>query len=219
MNKGFNYINKKEIKFIELFNKDIYDVPLATRINNYLFIPNYEQEYNFNEAYVINLDNYNVEKWQLDNEISFDSYILGTNDKSIYLIDNKNKIEYELVPHKQKMRILARSNKQGIIFNQGVEQKIAMNKLTSSIQSFIYKNNYQFTLEDNTLFLSFLENKKRTLISNLDVTSVIHNKKDEIYYLVNDTLYKYDLTYGETRLIKYSEWEFNNQNTIFIYDE
>lgn len=213
--KGFNYLKNDEIFFIKLFDKDIYDIPHATKINNFLVIPNYEQEYNFDELLLINLDNNDVTTWKLDYEISFDSYILGTNDKSIYLIDNKNKKEYELVPHKKKMRILATSKRQGIVFNNGVEEKIAMSKLTTNTYSFTYKNNYHYTLEDNTLYLSYINKNNKIKVSDQKVTRIISTEEDNIYYLVKDTIYKYNLKYGEIKLISYSEWEFNNQNLIF----
>lgn len=216
--KGFNYIKGEEVEFIELFSKDIYDIPHATKINNYIVIPDYEQEYNFNQVYIINLDNNEVKKWILDYEISYDSYVLGINDKSIFIIDNKSKREYELVPHKQKMRIVATSNKQGVVYNEGILEKVSMKKLVSSNYSFIEKNNYHYELENNTLYLSYLNKKTRIKVSNHKITSIVYINQDNVYYLVGDTLYKYNLKYGETKLITYSEWQFNNKNLIFIND-
>lgn len=216
--KGFNYIIDNKVEFIKIFNKDIYDIPHATKINNFIVIPNYEQEYNFDEVYILNLENNEVNKWKLDYEISFDSYVLGTNDKSIYIIDNKNKIEYELVPHKEKMRIVANSKKQGVVYNNGLQEKISMNKLISSNYSFIPKNNYVYTLENETLYLSYLDKKIKIQISDYKVSSIIYIKNDNIYYLVDSTLYKYSIKKGEEKLITYSEWEFNNKNLIFIND-
>lgn len=214
--KGFNYIKGDNIEFIKLFNKDIYDIPHATKINNYLVIPNYEQEYDFNELYIINLDNNEVENWKLDYNISYDSYILGTNDKSIYLVDTKNKIEYEIVPHRKKMRIVATSNKQGIIYNNGIEEKLSMSKLISKEYSFTYKTHYHYLLEDKKLYLSYYDSENKILISSQEVSSIVNAIDEDVFYLVNSTLYRYNLKSGETKLIKYPEWEFNNQNSIFI---
>ncbi len=214
--KGFNYIKEDNIEFIKLFNKDIYDIPHATKINNYVVIPNYEQEYDFNELYIINLDNNEVENWKLDYNISYDSYILGTNDKSIYLVDTKNKIEYEIVPHRKKMRIVATSNKQGIIYNNGIEEKLSMSKLISKEYSFTYKTHYHYLLEDKKLYLSYYDSENKILISSQEVLSIVNTIDEDVFYLVNSTLYRYNLKSGETKLIKYPEWEFNNQNSIFI---
>lgn len=214
--KGFIYFNKDKIKTFDLFTKDIYDINLAVKINNYLVIPDYEQNYNFNKLYIINLSNQKIEEWEIDYDISFDSYILGTNNKSIYLVDKKNKIEYEIVPHKKKMRIVASNNKKGIIYNEGKEESISLNSLISSNQSFTYKNNYQYTLQDNTLYLSYLDTDIKTKISDQKISSIVSINEDNIYYLVEDTLYKYNLYYGEVKLIEYDDWEFNYNNLIFL---
>lgn len=214
--KGFNYIKNNETTFIKLFDKDIYEIPHATKINNYLVIPNYEQEYNFNVVYIIDLETEEIDTWKLDYEISFDSYIAGINNRSIYLIDNKNKIEYELVPHKKRMRILATSKKQGIIYKNGIEEKISMNKLASNTIKFTYKNNYHYTIEDNKLYLTYLDDSNKIRVSNQKVSSIVSINKDDVYYLVEENLYHYSLNTGEQKLVSYSEWQFNNQNLIFI---
>ncbi len=214
--KGFNHIKEDKVEFIKIFNKDIYTIPLATKINNFIFIPDYEQEYNFNSAYVINIDNSKVEKWKLDDKISFDSYIAGINENSIFLVDIKNKKEYELVPHKKKMRTVATEKNDGIIYHEEEMTKVPMKKIIATSQTFTYKNNYHFQLKDKKLYLSYLDYDSKTKISNNNVSSIEYISQDRIYYLVDTTLYKFDLKYGEQKIMKYSEWEFNNKNQIFI---
>lgn len=216
--KGFNYINGTEREFIKLFDKDIYEIPLATKINNYIVIPDYEQSYAYNKVYILDINTLEVEEWKLKYDIAFDSYVLGTNDKSIYIIDKKNEIEYELVPHKKKMRIVGTTNKQGVVYNNDELEKIAIKKLISSTYTFTYKNNYHYTIEENTLYLSYLDTNIKTKVSNLEVSSIVSINQDTVYYLVKDTLYKYNLSEGETKLITYTEWERNNKNLIFMND-
>jgi len=214
--KGFNYLNKTEPEFIKLFNKDIYNMPLTTKINNYILIPDYNESYSFNKIYLLNLENLKIEDWNLEYDISFDSYALGYNDKSVFIVDKKNEIEYELVPHKKKMRILATSNKNGLIYKNGTSEEISMKKLVTTEYEFTYPNNYHYYLEDKTLYLTYLDYSIPTKISNNEVDSIVHIKEDNIYYLVKDTLYKYNLYYGEVKLIEYDDWEFNYNNLIFL---
>lgn len=214
--KGFNYLNKDNVEFIKIFNKDIYEIPLATKINNYILIPDYEQEYSFNKVYLLNLETIKVEEWNLKYEISFDSYILGTNDKSIYLIDKKNKKEYELVPHKKKMRIVAKSNNQATIYEKGQVSKVSLTKLINKEQTFTYKENYKYQLINNQLYLSYLDSSNIIKVSNQKIDTIISTNEDNVYYLIDDTLYKYNLKYGEVKIIQYSEWKFNYKNLIFI---
>lgn len=214
--KGFNYISEDKIKFIKIFDKDIYEIPLATKINNYILIPDYEQEHNFNKVYILNLETLKVEKWKLKYDISFDSYILGINDKSIFLIDKKNQKEYELVPHKQKMRLLASSNDKGTVYEEGSINKVSMNKLVSKEHQFTYKQNYKYILKNKTLYLSYLNSSNKIKVSEKKIDKIVYSNNDEVYYLIDCTLYRYSLKYGEEKLISYSEWEFNSNNLIFI---
>ena len=215
--KGFNYLNKDKIEKINIFSKDIYNVSLIARVNNYVIVPDYEQEYSFNRIYVINLDNLKVDTWKIKYDISFDSYILGTNNKSIFLVDKKNKIEYELAPHKKKMRINAQDNRNGIIYKEGELEREPVNSIINTKQVFTYKNDYKYTVEDQKLYLSYLDKKEKTLISNEDIKEIVYINEDSVYYLVDDTLYKYNLEYGETKLISFSEWKYNYQNSIIVY--
>ena len=214
--KGFNYLNEDKIEFIKIFNKDIYEIPHATKINNYIMIPDYEQEHYFNKVYIVNLDNMEVDKWRLKYEISFDSYVQGINDKSIYIIDKKNKKQYELVPHKKKMRIIAKSNGQATIYEKGLLSKTPINKLITKEQIFTYNNIYNYQIINKKLYLSYLNSKNKTKVSNQKIDYLVSVSNENVYYLINNTLYKYNPKYGEIKLITYSEWEFNYKNLIFI---
>ena len=213
--KGINIIEKDKIESVNIFKKDIYEINIATLINNYFIVADYEQTYNFNTVYVIDIDTKEVTKWELNNEISFDSYIVGTNDKSVFIVDKKNKKEYELVPHKQKMRTVSSSNK-GIIYNNGEEETISMDKLINTKYHFEDKNNYIFTLDNKTLYMSIRDSNLKTKITNNKVDQIIKVSKDNVYYLIGTTIYRYNLKYGETKIIQYSELEYNNTNLIFI---
>jgi hypothetical protein len=115
------------------------------------------------------------------------------------------------------MRIVGTNSKKGIIYNNDKETKISLTKLTSEEQSFTYDNNYKFIIKDNTLYLQNIDSSIKTKISNNTVDKIVYINNDNVYYLVKDTLYFYNLTYGEVALITYPEWEFNNDNVIFIH--
>lgn len=217
--KGFISFSEENKEEYSLFNKDIYNISLATQINEYILIPDYEQEYSFNRIYLINLKKNKIDTWELKENISFDSYILGTNNKSIFLVDNKNKKEYELVPHKKKMRVVGSEKKKGILYKEGKEEQISLAKLTKEKGEFLYKNNYKFVLEDKKLYLSYLNSPIKELISTKEIDKIIKINKETVYYLVKDTLYKYNKEKGEIRIIQYEDWEFNHDNLIFLYNE
>ena len=55
------------------------------------------------------------------------------------------------------------------------------------------------------------------LIDN-EVSLIIKDNDYSIYYLKNDTLYYYNFYQGCKKIMKYSEWKFNNKNMIFVFD-
>lgn len=214
--KGFNYINDNKITKINIFKKDIYDIPLATKINEYILLPDYEQNYNFNKFYIINTKTLEVDEWEINYDISFNSYINGINYKSIYLTDIKNEKQYEIVPHKKRMRIVGNKYKDGIQYVHGKEEKIPMSELINKKIYFISNNPYVYKVENKELYLNYLENQINTKITNTKIDKIVSDKKDEVYYMKEDTLYKYSLKTGEIKLIKYEEWSYNKTNSIFI---
>ena len=213
--KSFYNINNNKIEEIKLFKKDIYDIHLATILNNYLVIPDYDSEYNFNTFYIYDLDKKSLSTWETKYDISFDSYIAGSYDKSIYLVDKKNKIEYEIVPHKKKIRIVGSESKMGTIY-QNKWKSISLTKLTSEEVYFQNDFIYKYTLDKNNLYLENIITKDKTLVSK-DVDKLLVTNNNYAYYLRDDNIYGYKISTGEKLIMSNFEWNFNNDNILFIY--
>ncbi len=120
------------------------------------------------------------------------------------------------MPHKKKMRIVAKSNNQATIYEEGQISKVSLTKLINKEQTFTYKENYKYQLINNQLYLSYLDSSNKIKVSNQKIDTIISTYEENVYYLIDDTLYKYNLKYGEVKLIQYSDWEFNYKNLIFI---
>ena len=166
--------------------------------------------------YIINLETNEVEEWNLNYDISFNSYVNGVYDKSIYITDIKNSTQYELVPHKQKMRVVGKKGKQGVVYKNGIEEKVSINDLTKKQITFTTSNPYIYTIEKDYLYLTYLDSDIKTKISNNKVDKIISINNDTIYYLKDSILYRYNQEYGEIKVIEYEEWNYNNINPIFI---
>ena len=145
-----------------------------------------------------------------------DSYILGKYNKSIYLVDKKNKVEYEIVPYRKRMRIVGNKNKDGIIY-QDEFKNVSMNKLTSKELTFTMTNAYNYVIDNNKLYLKLYNSDNKLLINDLENIKIIDQIDDNLHYLSNDILYSYNLYSGSKKLMNYFEWNFNNDNMIFIY--
>ena len=116
------------------------------------------------------------------------------------------------------MRINAQGNRKGIIYLDGELDKQSVSSIINTNQVFTYQNDYQYKINNNKLYLSYLDNKHQILVSDNEIKEIVYINKDDVYYLVDDTLYKYNLEYGETKLVTFSEWKYNYQNSIIIYN-
>lgn len=207
---GLDIINKEGQKTVKFINKDVYDIPLGVLHNNFFVLPDPEFEYHFNKLYIYDIDKDKLIEWKMNDSIYFDSYILGSHDKSIYLFDRKQQKEYELVPHKKKLRTITPR-----YYDKGKWIKTSENKLTTNQIKFTENAIIKYALEDNKLY-KLLKDEK-VLLSNQKVKEIIYNNKKEVYYLVDDALYLYSDKTGEVKLISNFEWNFNSNNKIFVY--
>jgi hypothetical protein len=114
------------------------------------------------------------------------------------------------------MRIVGKKNKDGIVYIDGKEEKISMNELLKNDIHFTSSNPYKYILEKNNIYLSYADSKLKTKITDKKVDKIIAVKDKNVYYLIDNILYKYDSEYGETKVIEYEEWQYNDINPIFI---
>lgn len=212
--KGLYQIFKNNTKQIEIFNKDNYKNNLSYQTDKYLLIADYDNDYYFNKLYYYDLKEEKLKTIVFDHDISFDSFFLGENNNKVYLLDKKNKQEYEINFKKSNIKIISKDG-EGIIYDNNNLNKVSINKIINNNLTFKYKNTYNYILEDNTLYL--IINNYKIKVSNNNIKSIIKQNGNEIYYITEDKLYVYDY-FRESLLLKYPEWNFNYNNQIFIYD-
>ena len=212
---GFYKINKNEKEKINLFKNDIYNINLNVVMDKYLVVADYDQKYNFNKFKIVNLKNNKIEEIVFDYEISFDSEIIGTHKNSFYLIDKKNKKEYEINIKKKKVEIISK-NEMGKVLKYDNWENIKLNKIITDNIKFENYTYYVPKIKDG-LYLYQLNYDNPIKISNKKVKNIIKYSNDEIYFIVDDKLYKYDFEYGEREVLTYFELNFNYDNMIFVY--
>ncbi|MBQ6687108.1 MAG: hypothetical protein IJN03_01125 [Bacilli bacterium] len=209
--KGFNVLKKDNYQEINFLKKDNYNLELVAKVNNYLIIPDYDQEHSFNNMYLLNLKSMKLEKWDLKYEIYFDSYVVGVDGKSIFIFDNKDEILYELRPDKKKMRKI---KYKGIVNDKW--QELSLGDFNKK-KTFTRKNVYNYEVINNELYLKYLDGNNKILLSDKTVKEIVAVENTTVYYLVDDKLYMYNYNYGEIKLLEYFEWNFNYKNMIYIY--
>jgi hypothetical protein len=105
----------------------------------------------------------------------------------------------------------------GKVYQNNEWQKIKINKIITDKINFEYSTLYTYKLEDNTLYLYQKNMNKKIKISDKSVKNIVSVNNDEVYYIADDKLYKYDFSYGEEEILEYFELNFNYNNMIFVY--
>ena len=226
--KGIYLINKKGFKNIELFKEDKYKKEISAFTKDYYIVADYNEEYDFHKFYVINLKTGKKSSLISNNKISMYSYIMGSIDNSIYLLDPTNKLEYEINIKDRYIRIVGNEKKGIKYYNNGNWENVnfydALSKkmlfkyyddteyarvdtfgLTNSGFKYIYKKNnnkfdaYKVNIQDSNKVYLFTTN-------NIDL--ILYDNDYIIYRDSNYIKFYSDLT-GVKVLVKYDEAAFN----------
>ncbi len=212
--KGFYKVGAN-IKTLDLFKKDNYQNPLAYQTENYLIIPDYDSDYYFTKFYIYNYKKDTIKELKHEFEISYDSYYLGNINEELYLVDKKNQNEYKINLKKNYIEKISKDNV-GKYFNGSKLEDISITKLINNELKFTTNNIYNYTLEDNKLYLNIKDFK--ILVTNKKVKKIVYIINDTVYYLSEDKLYSYKYLENNKLLIKHNEWLFNYNNHIFIFN-
>lgn len=211
---GFYYLSDNDKKNIDIVKNDVYNPSLVGQIDNYLVIPNYDQGYEYKSLKIFNVDNFNVSKLSISKNLSGDSYVLGVNDKSIFIYDTKYERELEVVPYKLKYRFLNNL----YIYDKGKVVSKTSNALNNNNIAFIYDTDYEYVLDNNKLYRTNKYNSDKELISNKDIKEIVKKDNGEVYYISENSLYSYSDKYGEVEMLEYFELDFNYKNIIYIFN-
>lgn len=212
---GLNDItNKREYHFLK---KESYDNPLSYQYQNLMLIADLDSSREFSKFYLYNHKKGETEEWEFDGKISHNSYFMGSVGNYIYLFDMKNKTQYRLNAKKKALKIT--SDKEGALFYENdVLSTKALNQLQYKPVLFLFSKLYQYKVIDNHLYLTYPNSEQKIKVSNKEITSIIKEDNDTIFYLSKETLYMYSPKTGEKQLLKNFEWNFSYQNKIYIFN-
>lgn len=234
--KGIYSMNQKlSSKKIQLFKKDVYNKSISAFTDEYYIVADYDQEYEFHDFYLVNLETYKYEKITSNKAISFDSYVQGVVDNSIYIFDRSSKKQYELDVKTKTVIEVGNTESNIKYYNRGTwEEKSAYDASSSNIifNHYQIENEFQGTTYSridkignvasgfyylyqyqNGVYRVYRANVQNlSLITYLFSTDTIDNiayVDDQVYYK-NSTKVKYyqDLV-GEKTILEYNELQFN----------
>lgn len=214
--KGYIVLNDKSSN-LDIFEKEKYSNIETFTANEYLIIPDYDSSYYFKKIYIYNTQKEKLNTIEFNYEISYNLFSLGIYKNKTYFLDLKNKNEYEIDLKKNKIRLINEKDNDGIFYKNNKKEVILVNSLVKNPQKFITKNLYNYKLEGSTLY-QILDNYK-IKITNKKVETIITTLNDTVFYISEDTLYKYNYNEGEKRILSNKEWKFNFQNSVFIFNK
>ncbi len=206
----FININDGEIQKVKVFDKDVYTLDLITKYQHYLIMGDYNKEHYFNNFYLINSKNNKISTKKLEFDIYFNSYFLGTYKKYLYLYDVQTEREYRFKPLKKEETELTTY---GIYINQKWEPTSAL-KMNKKDLVFTSDKDYNFILEDNILYYQTLNSKVQVV--DFKVKQIIEQFDDEVYFLSENRLYKFNIYTGLNIILQNNEWLYNSKN-IYIF--
>ena len=216
--KGYIVMNGENYKNIDLFKSDKYDNSLAYMIGDSIYMANNDEEHEYTKLIKYDLTSLKKSEINIGYNIDFDSYIVGNIKNKLYLFDNKYSILYEIDVKKGKTKIVG-NNEMG--YTKYVDGKfVSCSKTEYKIDKIKYntkESNYIYSSDGMTKSIKDNPNIKQ-IINNNNV-KIYHEKNNDIYYLNNDNFYKYNPIKGSEMIFYNYELQFNNENTIFVYNK
>lgn len=228
--RGINIINKDKISYIELSKKDVYKNELAFILNDYYISPIIDNDYNFNELYIINLKTSKKKIKKLNTNISLSSYLQGINNDFMYLFDVDNKVQYKI--NQNEVTEVGNKKINAVYFDETLKRENIYNFVSNKLNIFneeinyTYQNNilnhngklYKIEKEENiyTIYRYYDENIK-TILFKIDDIKEVQFSGDTIYFISNDKIKKYNDTIGVVDLMQNSEFLFNYRNIFLLY--
>lgn len=212
---GFYFLSHDIKKSFNMLTQESYRDNYSFKVEEYIILPNYDEEYHFNRVYLLNLKNGKTDIWNLNNYINYDFYVLGVKNMSVYLVDRKEKTEYKLGLKKHKIEVISK-NGMGTIYNDKWEE-ISMVKLANNDYSFKSDKIIDYKIVNNKLYMSYLNGINDILVSDKKIDRIIYEDQQNIYYISKNELYYFSVYSGEVLSLRYNELEFNNGVSIYIY--
>ena len=211
---GFYYLNKNEVKNLNILNENRYSNDLMIAKDNYLIFPKYEKDYTFNSIIVINMETGKYSTIKYDYDINIDSYYAGSSKNILYLFDNKNEKLYEINYKKDKITLVGSESLGYFKLVKGKEVKASINEYTKEKITCFEEEGNVISADSNIITL---DNGFKYLYNNNDV-KVIKVIDDEVFFIYKDEIFKYSK--GTTKFICHDfELNFNSDNVVYVYQK
>ncbi len=215
---------------ITLFSSDCYDQPLHVFIQNYYLVADYDESYDFQTWYLVNMNTGKIDQITMPITISFDSYIQGVVEDRVYIMDRSNRVQYYFDLNDQLIHKC--NNEEGMIqYYNGAkfENRNIYDALNSDLyfvsSDIVQKSDDEIFIFDETSNYYYLWKKEgnhynvyRSMDDSLDqMTYLFETTSNDVIYCEdgivfqngNDVWYISD-TVGTKKILENKEFEFND---------
>ena len=216
-------------KDIKIFDRDVYSNKISAYVDKYYITADYNSNYEFNNFYIVNLNDNEISTVKVKNPISFDSYVQGIVDNKVYIFDPENEIQYEIDAKNKKISITSDENIKYYSNKKWsrVSVKQAKKELLFDYSSLdniyneydkVYENGYYYYgIKKNKLYrINKNSMKVKKYLIDLPVDKItIHD--NYLYYVDDNELFYYSDITGLRVVLTNREFEFNKYIKYYIY--
>jgi len=185
------------------------------KINGKIIFPNYDDNYLFSDFVVVDMSTGDYKTITSKYKINYDSYIVGNRKSSVFLFDNKELKLYEINYKKNYVEVVGDQNKGFIKYVDGKKKDADISEYVKDKITYLSKEDMLISIDNN--YLSYKVNPELKLNffnKSIDNINVID---DSVYFIYDDMLYRYKLGKAD-KIAYYFEFNFNKDNTIFVYN-
>ena len=215
---GFYLLDDSGVKSIDMFDNDRYSNTLSYLYKDIIFLPNYDEDLFFTKFILFDIIDGKYEIYNSDFEISYDSYISGTNGKYIYLFDRKNDNLFKINIKNGKIECIGDSENGYIKYENGKKVEASLKEYDEEYVMYFDVNYNNIIVDGLNYFYAYNKNILTKFKDDEDF-SVINIYENDIYYLFDDDLYVFNPIYGHKLILHYFELNFNDSNRIFVYNK
>lgn len=242
--KGFYNISKDYNHKKDLLKHDVYNNNLGVLYQQYYIVPEYLKNGYFKKIILNNILTHTSLPIETNISIATDSFYQGIVDDKLYLIDKYNYKQYEIDLDRRKIIAIANKDVQGRYYYNGIWEERSIYEMVEKELTFsseekipaIFEQYQAFQIDSvpgatsGYYYLYVQENEEVSVYrcdkQNLNVLTLLFKTpsinsikyvKDSIYFLSNDMLYMYQDHVGLQPLVKYQEFNFNQNNIYDVY--
>lgn len=229
-------------RYISLFENDKYAKEVEGISSKYYVVPDYNKSHESMEFYSVNIDTGVEALIHSDKAISFSSFVQGTKNDNLYIIDMENKIQYTIDAKHKKIEAVGNENTGAQVYtkdgwvtkniNEVIDGKIKfydneveeINGVKFDYAKLIGGENgtYYAYVKNGSAYDAYIiynqdkEYKRNYIFSCTDVGRIQY-KDGYVYYIYDDTLNVFGPNIGNRTILKFKELKFNSNINYYVY--